>query len=186
MKEFIGQKRILAKAMKRGEYNEYRGWTLPEDEDGADEGFLVEYLDGGATNHDGHEGYVSWSPKDVFEASYQSTDEMDFSAALRCVKDKQRVARAAVKPPLAVPSDVKIGKKVIIIIWNDNDDGLPKAAADAMRSAELNFDNPAPDTDDLQVVISTGGRPVPRIKAIYKRMNREEYDAAVLALKPAE
>jgi len=96
-------------------------------------------------------------------------------------------ALAAVKPePLTPPFDVKIGASVIVITWQSDDDGLPKAAADAMRSAELNFDNPAPDTDDLQVVMSIGGREVPRIKAIYNRMNRAEYDAAVLALKPAE
>lgn len=71
MKNYIGIKRIKAKPMNRLEYNEYRGWELPADEDGADEGMLVEYLDGGKSNHPNHEGYISWSPKDVFERAYK-------------------------------------------------------------------------------------------------------------------
>lgn len=71
MKPFIGTKKILAKAMTRGEYNDYRGWKCPDNENPADEGFLVEYMDGGESNHPGHDGYVSWSPTDVFLSAYQ-------------------------------------------------------------------------------------------------------------------
>ena len=42
----IGIKAIMAVAMTRQEYNDYRGWQLPADEDGTDEGYLVEYVDG--------------------------------------------------------------------------------------------------------------------------------------------
>ena len=31
-------------AMTRLEYNQFRGWELPADENGADEGYLVEYV----------------------------------------------------------------------------------------------------------------------------------------------
>jgi hypothetical protein len=31
---------------------------------------LVEYIDGGQSNHELHEGYISWSPKEVFENAY--------------------------------------------------------------------------------------------------------------------
>ena len=72
MQEFIGTKRVLAKPMTRGEYNEYRGWECPADENPADPGFLVEYVDGGESNHPGHEGYISWSPAPVFEKAYQA------------------------------------------------------------------------------------------------------------------
>lgn len=71
MKSYIGTKRINAKPMTRAEYNISRGWTLPADEDGADAGYLVEYVGGGKANVPGHAGYVSWSPKDVFERAYQ-------------------------------------------------------------------------------------------------------------------
>lgn len=52
--------------MSRLAYNQLRGWELPANEDGADEGFLVEYIDGGPANHPDYAGYISWSPSDVF------------------------------------------------------------------------------------------------------------------------
>lgn len=69
---YVGTKAVKALPMSRGEYNDYRGWTLPEDEDGTDPGYLVEYLDGGQANHSKHKGYISWSPQAVFEKSYKS------------------------------------------------------------------------------------------------------------------
>ena len=68
---YEGTKRVHAKPMTRGAYNAYRGWQLPADENGDDEGFLVEYVDGGRGNDSRHAGYISWSPKDVFERSYK-------------------------------------------------------------------------------------------------------------------
>lgn len=70
--QYVGTKRLLACPMTLGEYNKYRGWDLPAGEDASVEGYLVEYLDGGAPNVPTHEGYISWSPKYVFEASYLS------------------------------------------------------------------------------------------------------------------
>lgn len=69
MNTYVGTKIVNALPMTRGEYNEYRGWALPADEDGADEGYLVEYLDGGKPNHPEHVGYISWSPKAQFDAA---------------------------------------------------------------------------------------------------------------------
>ena len=70
---FIGTKSVLATTMTRGEYNEYRGWTIPENEDLAEQGYLVEYVDGGKPNDERHKGYISWSPRDVFEKSYHQS-----------------------------------------------------------------------------------------------------------------
>lgn len=53
--------------MTRQEYNDYRGWELPADENGDDNGYLVEYADGGQANVPGHTGYVSWSPTAVLD-----------------------------------------------------------------------------------------------------------------------
>lgn len=91
-----GTKRIKAQPMTRAEYNAYRGWTLPADENGEDAGFLVEYDDGAQNraNVPGHEGYVSWSPKDVFEAAYQPDGAMSFGHALVALKQGHLVARA--------------------------------------------------------------------------------------------
>lgn len=74
-RKFIGTKTILARAMTRGEYNVYRGWEMPADEDGAEEGYLVEYLDGGKANHPAHTNYISWSPAPVFERAYREEPE---------------------------------------------------------------------------------------------------------------
>lgn len=63
-------KQVLAKPMSRAEYNALRGWTVSSDENGDDEGFLVEYIDGGQPNHPAFNGYISWSPKDVFGRGY--------------------------------------------------------------------------------------------------------------------
>ncbi len=60
--------------MGRAEYNTYRGWALPADEDGSDEGYLVEHMDGGRPNVPGHKGYVSWSPKEQFAMAYREVD----------------------------------------------------------------------------------------------------------------
>ena len=71
MKLYEGTKRLYAIPMTRGEYNAYRGWPLPENEQAADQGSLVEYVDGGAANDSRHAGYISWSPADVFERTYK-------------------------------------------------------------------------------------------------------------------
>jgi hypothetical protein len=74
MKQYIGTKVINATPMNRQEYNDFRGWKLLEDENGADEGYLVEYVDGGKGNTPQYAGYASWSPKDVFERAYKVAD----------------------------------------------------------------------------------------------------------------
>ncbi len=94
MQLHIGTKQVTATPMTRLAYNEYRGWTLPADENGADEGYLVEYLDGGAPNHPKHAGYISWSPEAQFDAAYRPTNGMSFGLAIEALKAGKRVARA--------------------------------------------------------------------------------------------
>lgn len=94
MQRYIGTKLINATPMNRQQYNDFRGWKLPEDENGDDEGFLVEYIDGGKANTEQYAGYVSWSPKDVFERAYQPVTGMTFGMALEAVKRGARVARS--------------------------------------------------------------------------------------------
>lgn len=69
---FIGTKIVNAKPMTRAIYNQFRGWELPSDENGDDEGYLVEYTDAQRPNAPGFAGYVSWSPKDVFDLAYHA------------------------------------------------------------------------------------------------------------------
>lgn len=65
MNHYIGTKLIEAKSMNLGDYNKFKGWTIPEDEDPKREGYLVKYSD----------DYISWSPKEVFEKAYLKVDE---------------------------------------------------------------------------------------------------------------
>ena len=67
MQTYIGSKVIQAKPMCRGDYNLYKGWKLPENENPMDEGYLVKYSD----------SYESWSPKETFDLAYRllSNDE---------------------------------------------------------------------------------------------------------------
>jgi hypothetical protein len=68
---YVSHKQVKRIPMNRLDYNLYRGWELPADEDGNDTGYLVEYLDGGKPNHSDHKGYISWSPKEQFDNGYQ-------------------------------------------------------------------------------------------------------------------
>lgn len=69
MKRFNALKKVNATPMTRQAYNDYRGWTLPEDENGDDEGYLTEDIDG-PINTDEFMGYVSWTPKAMFDDQF--------------------------------------------------------------------------------------------------------------------
>ena len=95
LKQYVGTKVIYGKPMTRAEYNTYRGWDLPADENGADTGYLVEYeaKEGQPTNVEGHAGYVSWSPTDVFEETYRETKGgLPFSMVLDLIKNQGALA----------------------------------------------------------------------------------------------
>ena len=112
MKTYLGVKQIKAIEMSRKDYIDYRGWELPADEDGNDKGYLVEYLDGGQSNHPEHSGYISWSPKEVFENAYQEVSGMSFGFAIEAAKQGKKIARrnwngknmfVVYMPPLQLP-----------------------------------------------------------------------------------
>ena len=46
MRKYIGTKITEAEPMTRGDYNVFRGWTIPENENPDDEGYLLRYPDG--------------------------------------------------------------------------------------------------------------------------------------------
>lgn len=90
---YVGTKVIFATNMSRGEYNTYRGWTVPADENPDDEGYLVEYKDGGAPNDTRHAGYITWSPKNAFDSAYRPTAAMTFGLALEAAQKGYVVTR---------------------------------------------------------------------------------------------
>lgn len=83
MEKYIGTKTIEAEPATRGDYNEFRGWTIPADENPDDEGYLVKYSD----------GYISWLPKKQFEEAYKKSGEMSFGHAIEIMKKGGRVQR---------------------------------------------------------------------------------------------
>lgn len=66
----LGTKVIHAVKMDRLAYNTLRGWEVPADEDPTTPGYLVQYVNGGPTNVEGFDGYISWSPENVFDEAY--------------------------------------------------------------------------------------------------------------------
>ena len=83
MKDYIGVKVVAAEPMSRGEYNEYRGWKIPSDENPEDEGYHIRYSD----------GYESWCPKKQFNEAYRKCDNMTFGIAIEAMKKGNKVAR---------------------------------------------------------------------------------------------
>lgn len=102
MKKYIGVKKIEAKPMTRGEYNKYRGWDLPQNENPDDDGYLVKYSD----------NYESWSPKGIFDEAYRPCDHMSFGLAIEAIKRGHKVARKGWN-----------GKNMFLFVANDIDFG---------------------------------------------------------------
>jgi hypothetical protein len=78
MRLFTGTTTLKAMPLNRNAYNLLRGWTPQEGEDPREPGYLVEYQDAGKVNVKGFAGYISWSPKDVFEKTYQPIQGCEF------------------------------------------------------------------------------------------------------------
>ena len=84
MQKYIGTKIIEAvPAIRKGGKVYEEGWPIPKSMDPTEEGYKVRY----------HDGYESWSPKDVFEEAYRPTDCMSFGLAIEAMKKGKKVAR---------------------------------------------------------------------------------------------
>ena len=83
MEKYIGTKIIIAEPMNRGDYNNYRGWKIPDNENPTDKGYLVRYSN----------DYESWSPLKLFEEAYRKCDNMTFGLAIEAMKKGKKVAR---------------------------------------------------------------------------------------------
>ena len=93
MDKYIGFKMIESKPMNLGDYNEFKGWTIPTDENPKREGYLVKYSD----------DYVSWSPKEVFEEAYMR------------VSDNNTITTENVDNFIARYEDFTIGDKTTVV-----------------------------------------------------------------------
>lgn len=81
--KYIGFEVLNAEEMTRGDYNKFRGWQIPEDENPADHGCKV-------TREDGH---VSWFPKATFDNMYRGVTGLTFGLAVEALKNSQKVCR---------------------------------------------------------------------------------------------
>ena len=117
MQKYIGTKQIEARPMTRGEYNIYRGWQIPADEDPNDKGYLVKYS----------EGYEHWCPEKQFDETYRPCDSMTFGIALEMLKKGFRVARKGWN-----------GKGMFVVFQKGYPDGIPcnKQTAEAWGISE--------------------------------------------------
>ena len=73
MVAFAGATGVHAATMTRQEYNDYRGWQLPEDENGNDVGYILEDR-AGQKNTEQMDGFVQWLPKDEFLRKFASAE----------------------------------------------------------------------------------------------------------------
>lgn len=83
MRKYVGTEMTEATPMNRGDYNTYRGWTIPANENPNDEGYIVKRND----------GHVNWLPKKLFEDTYHDCLGMPFGIALDLLKHGCKVAR---------------------------------------------------------------------------------------------
>lgn len=125
MKKYIGVKLIEAEPMNLGNYNKKRGWAIPDDENPLREGYLVKYSD----------DYISWSPKEIFEEAYRTTDGMNFGLAIEAVKKGHRIARTGWN-----------GNGMFVVYQKGYSEGIPcnKQTAEAwgMNEGDLFICNP--------------------------------------------
>lgn len=124
MKRFNALKQVTAAPMTREEYNDLRGWELPSDEVGADDGYITVDITE-LSNLEGYDGYVSWTPKAMFDGQFYEADE-DFDAAI-IERYKAEVTDMGDERPIKKGDEfdfgsaiylLKIGKKVARKGWN--------------------------------------------------------------------
>lgn len=93
MKKFKSHAVVHAAPMNLGQYNLYQGWTIPEDENPSDEGYLVVH---GKDTDDHSE---TWTPKKQFDENYSEIKQnftgegRGFDWAIQQLKLGNRVAR---------------------------------------------------------------------------------------------
>lgn len=84
MEKYIGVKIIKAEPSVRiGSINYIKTDAMPRSMEKHEEGYRVTYPD----------GYVSWSPKAVFEEAYRRIDNMTFGLAVEAMKKGNKVQR---------------------------------------------------------------------------------------------
>lgn len=71
---YAAKHKVQAVAKTRQEYNDFRGWILPEDENGDDLGYMIQFEDS---------EHYTWQPKEVFDSMYVKDNEDEKSLSER-------------------------------------------------------------------------------------------------------
>jgi hypothetical protein len=126
-KTYLGAKIIKGMPLTLGEYNAFRGWDTPENEDPNRTGYLVEYPADGNPNVPGHDGYVSWSPEAPFDAAHAVTELTTVDVAeVANMLSKPTVAKAAKTLKNSEVSGAKVNVNDLVVVGNG--DELPGAS----------------------------------------------------------
>lgn len=109
-------RKLKATPMKKGEYKNYRGWTICEGENPSDEGYLIEYGD-----------YQTWSPTELFEKLHSDIGKFAFGTALELLKNGHKLTREGWN-----------GKGMFVVYQKGYPQGIPcnKQTAEAWRLNE--------------------------------------------------
>ena len=97
MKQYTGTKIVGATPMSFGKFCDKFDKDVPEGRSPDEEGYIVEYPDDGINkpNHKDYKGYISWSPKEVFEKYYTGmTSMLTFGDAMKLLESGQKVTRS--------------------------------------------------------------------------------------------
>lgn len=78
---------VTAEPMSRVQYNHYRGWVLPADENGADLGYMIEHTVRSRQNHPHHRGHISWVTLEVFNKTYRKPSSLTIGHVARETKN---------------------------------------------------------------------------------------------------
>ena len=73
MMQYVGTLAVRAKPMSRGDYNNLRDWTIPENENPDDLGYVVETV-GEAPNHKDYEYGIRWIPHHTFMMNFMQVE----------------------------------------------------------------------------------------------------------------
>lgn len=128
MKSYMGLTNVEAEPMNRLDYNELRGWDLPDDEDGTDDGYLI--LSHGESNTEKYNGYVRWLTKNQFDIDFKEDYAMSFSDALLRLKFGNLLSREGWN-----------GKKMFIFLVDGSTFKVNRAPLDKIfeEGTEINY-----------------------------------------------
>lgn len=193
---YTARKIVSAKPMTRTDFLKYMRETdsIARNE----EGYLVEYLDGGTPNHPAHRGYVSWCPKDVFERQnifVGGTSELPphicrllaEHAALKSDFDKlnafikvQYDLRCAELPELMAKSSVKVTDEQLDLLVQQA--AIQKALLDILSRRLLISDlgHNVEHIADVTYSLSTGGV----FNIAHSMLGESVYEGAILSIDP--